>query len=175
MEFIFRIGVNISHGRPPLAITISWILPQEEEPRGLIEIICALYSQQSFKPSSFSSSTYLRKVRSVPDPFHHLLALGVNGRHVGPHPLPGHALNGETGPVDVEQDPSVLVFVLPGRPGHVVWGRCTQLLLGAAAQETVSTGALGAAVPAQFGRGGPGPTGWVWSRHRLQEEEMLER
>lgn len=164
----------MSH-RPPLSITISWTLPQEDESRGQIDIICGFYSQQSFKPSSFSSSTYLRKVRSVPDPFDHLLALGVNGRHVGPHPLPGHTLNGETGPVDVEQNPSVLVFVLPGRPGHVVWGGCTQLLLGAAAQETVSTGALGAAVPAQLGRGGPGPTRWVRSRHRLQEEEMLER
>lgn len=86
---------------------------------------------------------------------------------MGPHPLPGHTLDGETGPVDVEQNPSVLVLFLPGGPGNVVWGRRARLLLGAAAQETVRTGALGAAVPAQLGRGRPGPSRGVRSRHLI--------
>lgn len=30
VEFIFQIGVNVSHGRLPLSITISWTLPQED-------------------------------------------------------------------------------------------------------------------------------------------------
>lgn len=109
--------------------------------------------------------SYLREVRSVPDPVHHLLTLGVDGRHVGPHPVPGPSLDGKPGPVDVEEDPSVLVLLLPGGAGHVVGGRGAGLVLGAAAQEAVGAGALGAAVAAQLGRGGSGPAGGVGSRH----------
>lgn len=85
---------------------------------------------------------------------------------MGPHPLPGHGLDGETGPVDVEEDPSVLLLLLAGRPGAVVWRRGAGLLLGAAAEEAVRAGALGAAVSAQLGRRRAGAAGGVGSRHR---------
>lgn len=85
---------------------------------------------------------------------------------MGPHPLPGHALDGETAPVDIEEDPSVLLLLLAGRPGAVVWRRGAGLLLGAAAEEAVRAGALGAAVSAQLGRRRAGPAGRVGSRHR---------
>lgn len=84
---------------------------------------------------------------------------------MGPHPLPGHTLNGEPGPVHVEEDPSVLLLFLPRGPGALIWGRGAGVVLGAAAQEAVRAGALGAAVPAQLGRGGAGPARGVGSRH----------
>lgn len=118
-------------------------------------------------------TAYLRQVGRVPDPVHHLLALGVHRRHVGPHPLPGHALDGEPSPVDVEEDPSVLVLLLPRGPEKVVGCGGTRVLLGATAQETVGAAALGAAVAAQPGRGGPGQAGGVRSRHWFRQKEML--
>lgn len=111
-------------------------------------------------------SAHLGQICGVPYPVHHLLALRVHGSHVGPHPLPGHALDGETAPVDIEEDPSVLLLLLAGRPGAVVWRRGAGLLLGAAAEEAVRAGALGAAVSAQLGRRRAGPAGGVGSRHR---------
>lgn len=84
---------------------------------------------------------------------------------MGPHPLPGHALDGEAGPVNVEKDPSVLLLFLPGRAGSVVGRRIAGLLLGAAAEEAVRAGAFGAAMSAQLGRGRAGPAGGVGSRH----------
>lgn len=123
------------------------------------------YGAPAFKRSGSSSAAYLGQVGGVPDAVHHLLALGVNGRHVGPHPLPGGALDGETGPVDVEQSPPVLVLLLPGGPGQVVGAGRARRLLGAAAQQTMGAGALGAAVAAQLGRGRPGPAGGVGARH----------
>lgn len=44
-EFIFQFGVNASHGRLPLSLTINWTLPQEDESRGQIEILYGFYSQ----------------------------------------------------------------------------------------------------------------------------------
>lgn len=82
-----------------------------------------------------------------------------------PHALPGHALDGEAGPVDVEENPSVLVLFLPRGPGSVVGGRRAGLLPGAGAQQAMRAGALGAAVAAQLGGGAPGPAGGVGTRH----------
>lgn len=84
-----------------------------------------------------SQLAYLGKVCSVSYPVHHLLALGVHSSHMGPHPLPGYALDGKAGPVDVEKNPSILFLFLPRGPGAVVRGRGGGLLLGAAAEEAV--------------------------------------
>jgi len=111
---------------------------------------------------------YLGKVRGVPYPVHHPLALGVHGRHVAPHPVPRDALDGEAGPVHVEENAAVLLLLLPGGPGAVVRGGGGRLVPGAGAapeEEAVSAGALGAAVPAQLGRGGPGPARGGGSGH----------
>lgn len=84
-----------------------------------------------------SQQAYLRKVCSVSYPVHHLLALGMYGSHMGPHPLPGYTLDGKTGPVDVEKNPSILLLFLHGGPGAVIGRRGGGLLLGAAAEEAV--------------------------------------
>lgn len=128
--------------------------------------------------SDFYTNSYLlahlRKVGGIPYPVHHLLAFGVYGSHMGPHPLPGHALNRESSPVDIEQNPSVFLLFLTRGPGAVVWRRGAGVLLGAAAKEAVRAGALGAAVPAQLGWGGAGSARGVWSRHWLQEMKEEE-
>lgn len=118
-----------------------------------------------------SPIAYLWKVCSVSYPVHHLLAVRMHSRHVAPHPLPGHALDGEAGPVNVEKDASVLLLFLPRRPGSVVGRRIAGLLLGAAAEEAMRAGAFGAAMPAQLGWGGAGPARGVGSRHWSQEGE----
>lgn len=131
------------------------------------------YFVYNFKLWETNSSqlAYLRKICSVSYPVHHLLALGMHSSHMGPHPLPGYTLDGETSPVNVEKNSSVLLLFLPGGPGTVIWGRGAGLLLGAAAEEAVWAGALGPAVPAQLGRGGAGPAWGVGSRHWSQGEE----
>ncbi len=93
---------------------------------------------------------------------------------MGPHPLPGYALDGKPGPVHVEKNPSILFLFLPRGPGTVVRGRGGGLLLGTAAEEAVRAGALGPAVPAQLGRGGAGPAWRVGSRHWSQEGQEEE-
>lgn len=95
----------------------------------------------------------------------------MHSSHMGPHPLPGYTLDGETGPVNIEKNPSVLLLFLPRGPGAIIWGRGAGVLLGAAAEEAVWAGALGAAVPAQLGRGGAGPAWGVGPRHWSQERE----
>lgn len=89
-----------------------------------------------------SQPAYLGKVCSVSYPVHHLLALWVHSSHMGPHPLPGDALDGETGPVNVEKNPSILLLFLSRRPGAVVRGGGGGVLVGAAAEEAVGAGAL---------------------------------
>lgn len=66
--------------------------------------------------------TYPGQVRGVSYPVHHLLTLWMDGCYVGPHPLPGDALNGETSTVDVEQNSSVLLLLLPWGAGAVIQG-----------------------------------------------------
>lgn len=112
--------------------------------------------------------TYPGQVRGVSYPVHHLLTLWMDGCYVGPHPLPGDALNGETSTVDVEQNSSVLLILLPWGAGAVIqgWG----IVLGAAAEEAVGAGALGPAMSAQFGRGAASAAGGGGSSHRYQRE-----
>lgn len=119
-------------------------------------------------------AAYLGKVCSVSNPVHHLLTLRVHRSHMGPHPLPGDTLNGKTGPVNVEKNPSIFLLFLPRGVGTVVWGRSRRLLLGAAAEEAVWAGALGPAIPAQLGRGGAGSTWRVGSGHWSQEGQEEE-
>lgn len=92
---------------------------------------------------------YFWQVCSVPYPVHHLLALGVDGGHMAPHPLPGDALDGETVPINVEENPSFLLLFLLG---GVTGGAGSGLLPGAVVEQAVCTGALGAAAPAELGR-----------------------
>lgn len=89
---------------------------------------------------------------------------------MGPHPLPGDALDGKTAPVNVEKSPSVLLLLLRG----MVRRRRRGLLPGAAAQEAVRAAALGPAVPAQLGRGGAGPARGAGSSHRPHESQEEE-
>lgn len=85
---------------------------------------------------------------------------------MGPHPLPGYAFDGKAGPVNVEENPSVLLLFLPRGPGAIVGGRGGGIVLGgAAAEEAVRAAALGPAVPAQLGRGRAGAARGVGSRH----------
>lgn len=102
----------------------------------------------------------------------------MHSSHVGPHPVPGAAVDGKASPVNVEENPSVLLLLLSRGPGGVVGGRGGGLLPGAAAEEAVRAAALGPAVPAQLGRGGAGPARGVgsghWSREGQEEEEEEE-
>lgn len=94
---------------------------------------------------------------------------------MGPHPVPRWIFNGETGPVHVEKNPSILLLLLPGGAGAVVGGGGGGPLPGAAAEEAVRAGALGSAVPAQLGRGGAGPAGGVGSGHGSQRGTRRRR
>lgn len=86
--------------------------------------------------------SYLGKVCSILYPVHHLVALRVHRGHMGPHPLPGYTLNGETSPVHVEKDPSILLLFLPRGPGAVIGGGGGGVHLGAAAEQAVRAGAF---------------------------------
>ena len=112
---------------------------------------------------------YPGKVCSILYPVHHLLTLRVHSSHMGPHPLPGDAFDGETSPVDIKKNSSILLLFLPRGPGTVIRGRGGGFLLGAAAEEAVRACALWSAVPAQFGRGSAGPAWGVGSCHWSQE------
>lgn len=111
----------------------------------------------------------------VSDLVHHFLSPRVDGSNVGPHPLPGDALDGEPSTVDVEKHPSILLLLLPGRVRANVGGGGGRLALGAAAEQAVRAGALGAAVSAQLGRGGASPAGGVGSSHWSQEGRVEEQ
>lgn len=115
----------------------------------------------NLKTLSDKENTYLWKVCSVSYPVNHLLAFRMHSSHVGPHPLPGDALDGKTIPINVEKNPSILLLLLRG----MVRRRRGGLLPSAAAQEAVRAAALGTGIPAQLGRGGAGPARGVGSSH----------
>lgn len=118
---------------------------------------------------------YLGEVCCISYSIHHVLALRMHSGHMGPHPLPGDTLDGETGSVNVKHDPSILLLFLPRGSGAAV-RRGGGGLLGRApaAEEAVGAGALGPAMPAQLSRGGASPAWRVRASHQSQQGQEEE-
>lgn len=86
-------------------------------------------------------------------PFDHLLSIRVNFGDVTPHSLPGDIVYWKARPVHVKRNPSIFLIFLTGRPPGVICGSGQGWFGSRTGSVTVGTGAFGATVSADLGRG----------------------